>query len=282
LESRFSRATRSDVIHAFTLRRDGTPALREQVLGPGQFGAEARPVRALAVDDRGFATAAWLGTLGSGVSFAQAVHAGRFGAPLPLGTRLTDPRVTASPSGDGRALLAAISPSRCGDAGCSGQPVAARLANGTTPVPYRVPVVDRPARVFGPSIAPFGADAAALVWSEKATPAPFSREAPVKAAVLHEGGAPGGVQTLTPGLATEPIAEPLAGGRVLVVWAGRRGWGASTAVGGRHFHPTAVPSAPPPEPFHTNPTNRALDTAGPYAILGWSRGGVMRVSVRRF
>ena len=57
LESQFSRKTRQNRVRAFTLRADGTPALKPQSLGRGSFGGEARPIRALAVDDRGYATA---------------------------------------------------------------------------------------------------------------------------------------------------------------------------------------------------------------------------------
>ena len=121
LESEFSQKTRKNRVRAFTLRADGTPALAPQSLGQGSFGAEARPVRALAVDDRGYATAVF-GTP-DGVVAAQGVHQGHFGPLAPFGDRsITDPRVTASRDADGRPLVAATRIANCGDAGCFGQP----------------------------------------------------------------------------------------------------------------------------------------------------------------
>ena len=116
----------------------------------------------------------------------------------------------------------------------------------------------------------------------KAGPSAFSRLAPVKAVVLREGGAPGALQTLTSKNAAEPIAATLSRGRVLVLWSGNRGFGAALAGSDGTFRKTAQPPGPPPEPYHTNPTNRALATAGPYALVGWSRGGRVRLTLRRF
>jgi hypothetical protein len=48
------------------------------------------------------------------------------------------------------------------------------------------------------------------------------------------------------------------------------------------FETTAAPKGPPPAPFHSNPTNRDLRTAGRYAIFTWARAGRVRVAVRRF
>lgn len=214
---------------------------------------------------------------------AQGVHQGHFG-PLAAfgGAAISDPRVTASRDGDGRPFVAATMSGRCGDAGCSGQPVAARLEPTGRPIALAVPALEHPGRAFGPSIAPLRPGSAALVFSLKSGPSPFSRLAPVKAVVLREGGAPGALQTLTSKAAAEPIAATLSRGRVLVLWSGSRGFGAALAGGDGTFRRTAEPPGPPPEPYHSNPTNRAISTAGPYALVGWSRSGRVRLTLRRF
>ena len=74
----------------------------------------------------------------------------------------------------------------------------------------------------------------------------------------------------------------LSGGRALTVWSGRRGLDARLAGPDGTFRRTAPPRGPPPPPFHTNPTNRDLRTAGRYAIFTWARDGRVRVTVRRF
>jgi hypothetical protein len=71
-------------------------------------------------------------------------------------------------------------------------------------------------------------------------------------------------------------------GRVLALWASQRRIGAALAHRDGRFRATAAPSGPPPERYHYNATNRDLRTAGRYAIFAWSRGGVVRVSRRRF
>ena len=281
LENEFSQKTRKNRVRAFTLRADGTPALAPQSLGQGSFGAEARPVRALAVDDRGYATAVF-GTP-DGVVAAQGVHQGHFGPLAPFGDRsITDPRVTASRDADGRPLVAATRIANCGDAGCFGQPVAARLDPTGRPLPFAVPALEHPGRAFGPSIAPLGAGAAALVFSLKSGPDAFSRLAPVKAVVVRDGAAPGALQTLTPKAAAEPVAATLSRDRVLVLWSGNRGFGAALAGADGTFRKTVQPPGPPPELYHTNTTNRAIATGGPYALVGWSRAGRVRLTLRRF
>jgi hypothetical protein len=279
LETQFSRTTHKNSVRAFTLRADGRLALAPQTLGEGSFGAEARPVRALAVDDRGGATTVF----GSerGPMAARAVHAGHFGALQPLGgTGFTDARVAASSASEGP-LVAMTKVETCGDVGCFGAPFAARLTAEGVPVPFQVPALEHPNRAFGPSIAPLGTGAAALVFSLKTGPDPFGKQAPVKAVVLRDGAAPGSLQTLTSKPATEPIAAALSGGRVLVLWSGARGFGAALAGRDGRFRSTAEPPGPPPAPFHTNPTNREISTAGPYALVGWSRAGRVRLSLRR-
>ncbi|MEA2151405.1 MAG: hypothetical protein QOD69_3235, partial [Solirubrobacteraceae bacterium] len=281
LESQFAPKTRGNSVRAFTLRADGSLALEPQVLGAGSFGAEARPIRTLAVDSRGGATAVF--STPNGPMTAQGVHAGHFGPAHAFGGKaLADPRVTASADPVSGALVTATSISRCGDAGCFGAPVAARLTPQGDPAPFQVPVLAHPNRAFGPSIAPLGPDAAALVFSLKDRPSAFDPRAPVMAAVLHAGAAPGRLQTLTTKAAKEPIAAALSGDRVLVLWSGARGFGMAVAGPDGTFHKTAEPPGPPPEPFHTNPTNREIATAGSYALVGWSRAGRVRLSLRRF
>jgi hypothetical protein len=280
LESRFSRKSHDNHVWAYTLRRDGGLALRPQSLGAGSFGGEARPIRALAVDDRGGATAVFQ-TPGGPVT-AHGVHAGHFGPPTALGgTGFTGARVTTAPAPDGP-LVAMTQTGNCGDVGCFGAPVALRLTQQGTPAPFRMPLLEHPDRAFGPSIAPLVPGSAALVFSLKDAPKAFETRAPVKAVVLHDGGAPGPLQTLTTKAAAEPIAAPLLGGRVLVLWSGARGFGAALAGPDGRFRTTEEPPGPPPEPFHSNPTNREISTAGRYALVGWSRAGRVRLSLRRF
>lgn len=281
LESQFSAKTRHDRVRAFTLRADGSLALQPQVLGEGSFGADARPIRALAVGPRGEATAVFLTE--QGPVAADGVHAGHFGPVEPLGgSGFTDPRVAAAAATSEGALVAMTQTENCGDAGCSGAPVALRVSPQGIAAPLLVPALEHPNRAFGPSIAPLGPGAAALVFSLKAAPKAFDNRAPVVAAALRDGAVPGPLQTLTSKPATEPIAAALSGGRVLVLWSGARGFGAALAGPGGRFHSTDEPPGPPPEPFHTNPTNREISTAGSYALVGWSRGGRVRLSLRRF
>jgi hypothetical protein len=283
LESEFSDATRKNLVRAFTLRRDGSLALRPQTLGEGSFGADARPIRTLAVDDRGGATAIF--TSETGPMTANGVHAGHFGPVHPFGDdSITDPRVSAVPTGNGggSALVAATKSANCGDAGCFGAPLAARLTPQGNALPFQTPALAHPGRAFGPSIAPLGAGSAALVFSLKDGPDAFSTLAPVKAVVLRDGARPGPVQTLTAKNASEPIAAALSRSRALVLWSGTRGFGAAIAGADGRFRKTAQPPGPPPEPFHTNPTNRAISSAGAYALVGWSRDGRVRLSLRRF
>ncbi|HTN25506.1 MAG TPA: hypothetical protein VL120_16065 [Solirubrobacteraceae bacterium] len=281
LEHEFSDKTHHDRVRGLTLKADGTLALSPQILGAGSFGADANPVRALAVDDRGDATAIF--STPTGPVTAQSVHAGHFGPRHPFGDAATTAaRVTAPRSSVDGALVAATSTRDCGDAGCFGQPVAARVTpQGDAPA-FQVPVIEHPGRAFGPSIAPLGPGAAALVFSLKDGPSAFSRLAPVKAVVLRDGARPGPLQTLTTKNASEPIAATLSRSRVLVLWSGARGFGTAIAGPDGIFHKTAQPPGPPPEPYHTNPTNRAISTAGPYALVGWSRAGRVRLSLRRF
>jgi hypothetical protein len=280
IESQFSDTTHHNRVRAFTLRADGRLALAAQTLGEGSFGADARPIRALAVDDRGNATAVY--TTEQGPVAAAAVHAGHFGPVQPLGgDGFTDPRVAAAPSPEG-ALVAMTKTDSCGDVGCFGGPVALRLAPGGAPLAFQVPTLAHPNRAFGPSIAPLGPGAAALVFSLKDAPKAFDNRAPVRAVVVRDGAAPGPLQTLTSKAATEPIAAALSRGRALVLWSGARGFGAALAGPDGRFRSTAEPPGPPPDPFHTNPTNRALATAGSYAFVGWSVGGRVRLSLRHF
>jgi hypothetical protein len=280
LESEFSDKTRTSGVRALTLRRDGSLALQPQVLGEGSFGADANPVRALAVDDRGGATAVF--ETATGPAIAQSVHAGHFGPVHPFGdSTLSAPRITATDS-IGGALVTATKNENCGDAGCFGAPIAARVTPQGIPLAFQTPVLEHPGRAFAPSIAPLGAGAAALVFSLKSGPAAFSTLAPVKAVVVRDGAQPGALQTLTSKNASEPIAAALSRGRALVLWSGTRGFGAALAGPDGRFRKTAQPPGPPPEPFHTNPTNRAISTAGSYALVGWSRAGRVRLSLRRF
>ncbi|HUR87131.1 MAG TPA: hypothetical protein VMY78_17510 [Solirubrobacteraceae bacterium] len=280
LESVWTQKSRANRVRAFTLRADGTLALTSQDLGEGTFGADARPIRALAVGARGAATAIF--STKNGPMTSQGVHQGHFGPVHPFGDSsienlwISAGRATEAP------LVAATKAVNCGDVGCFGAPLAARVTPQGDTLPFRVPALERPNRAFGPSIAPLGAGAAALVFSLKDKPSPFSKLAPIKAVALRDGAAPGRIQTLTTKEASEPVAVALSAGRVLALWSGTRGWGAALAGPDGTFRASAEPPGPPPEPFHTNPTNRSISTAGSYALVGWSREGRVRLSLRRF
>jgi hypothetical protein len=78
------------------------------------------------------------------------------------------------------------------------------------------------------------------------------------------------------------VPAALSRSRVLVLWGGERSFGAALAGPDGRFRATAAPPGPAPDAFHTNPTNRAIATAGSYALVGWSVGSRVRVSLRRF
>lgn len=263
-------------VRALSLDATGAPTGPPQDLGLGQFGLDARPTQALAVLPDGRAVLVFQRERveygdPQPVVYAVRPHGGAFSEPALVGDGLTDPRVTVA--GD-RAVLTATMTALCGDTSCAGQPRAIPLnPDGTLGTPVG-PSVARPSRAFAPWAAP-----GAIVFQLKTSPKPFSREAPVRAASLtHEGP----LQTLTSQPATEPVALPLSGDRTLALWVTRRAIGAALAGPDGSFRKTAAPAGPPPETYHSNSTNRDVRTAGDYAIVAWSRGHAVRVSVRRF
>ena len=90
------------------------------------------------------------------------------------------------------------------------------------------------------------------------------------------------MQTLARSKASEPVALPLAGGRTLAMWATVRGFRAALAGKSGRFRPTAAPVGAPAGRYHFNSTNRDIRTGAAWAIAGWARKGVVRLSVRRF
>jgi hypothetical protein len=90
------------------------------------------------------------------------------------------------------------------------------------------------------------------------------------------------MQTLTRVRATEPIGLALAGGGTLAVWATRERLDAAFAGADGRFRGISAPAGMPPEPYHTNSTNRDARAGGRYAIVTWGRGRTVRISVRRF
>jgi hypothetical protein len=205
------------------------------------------------------------------VVYALRPHGGAFGEPAVVGEGFTDPRVTV---GGDRAVLTVTMKDLCGDTTCAGQPRAIPLEpDGTLGTPTG-PTVAHPSRAFAPWAAP-----GALVFQLKTKVRPFSREAPVRAASLTEHGP---LQTLSRAPATEPVALPLDGGRTLALWATRTRLGAALAGPDGEFKRIAAPTGPPPEVYHSNPSNRDVRTAGDYAIVGWSRRHTVRVAVQRF
>jgi hypothetical protein len=213
------------------------------------------------------------------VVVATRPHGGAFGAAVALpGPRAADPRVATDP--DGRALVAFTQVASHGDAGSFGAPAVSTVRPDGTLSPPLGPTLPFPGRAFGPSAAYWSAGAS-LVFQLKTKSEPFALEAPVRAVSINGNGTIGGLQTLTTGRAEEPFAVGLSHGRVLVVWSGRRGIGASLAINGA-FEKTAEPKGPPPSPFHSNSTNRDLRAAGRFAIFTWARAGRVRVAMRGF
>jgi hypothetical protein len=273
-------------VRALSLDAVGRALGPVQDLGPGEFGIDARPTQAIAVDGAGRAVLTFRrespprGPAGpEPVVVATRPHGGTFGTPVEMpGAPAADPRVTVD--GTGRALVAFTRIASRGDAGFFGSPAAANVLPDGTLSPPVGPALDFPRRAFAPSAA-FTNLGAALVFQLKPKPEPFGQEAPVHAVTIDANGTIGALQTLTSGRAKEPVAVPLTRGRVLVVWSGRKGIGASLAVDGT-FRKTAEPKGPPPSPFHSNPTNRDLRSAGRYAIFAWARAGRVRVAVRAF
>jgi hypothetical protein len=263
-------------VRALSLDPTGAPTGPPQDLGLGQFGLDARPTQALAVLPDGRAVLVFQRERvdygdPQPVVYAVRPHGGAFTEPVVVGEGLTDPRVTVA--GD-RAVLTATMSALCGDTSCAGQPRAIPLNPDGTLGPPTGPTVARASRAFAPWAAP-----GALVFQLKTRPKPFSREAPIRAASLTQDGP---LQTLTRQPATEPVALPLDGDRTLALWATRRSFGAALAGPDGAFRKTAAPVGPPPEIYHSNPTNRDVRAAGTYAIVAWSRGHTVRVSLRRF
>jgi hypothetical protein len=277
-------------VRTLSLWADGAPAGAPQDLGLGHFGLDARQVGALSVDATGVATLAFQREV-DGFSGAprerpilvtQRVHAGRFGPTHELkgdARSFADARVAPAPGGG--AFVAATGVGRCGDTGCFGTPVLARLTGSSlSAASSPEPAQDNRASGAWPVATGTGA---ALVFSAKDRPAPFSRLAPVHAAAVRADGSMGEVQRLTgAAVASEPTAKPLSRGRALAVWTGARGWGAAVADVHGRFGAVRPPAGPPPSFGHTNPTNRHLATAGSYAIVAWSLGGRVRLTTRAF
>jgi hypothetical protein len=265
-------------VRAFSLGADGRRVGGVQDLGLGQFGLDARETSALAVLPDGRAVLAFTREVernGQGpepVVVTTRPHGGAFAEPVALSAsdRVFEPRVTVT--GD-VAVITATLVAGCGDTGCAGQPRASVLGADGVPGPLVGPTVPNPRRAFAP-----WAVANVIVFQLKTGVQPFSREAPVRAS-LASGGP---LQTLTPTRATEPVAVPLPGGRVLALWATRARLGAAVAGPDGRFQRTSAPSGPPPSPYHTNATNRDVRAAGAHVIVAWAHGKQVRVSLRSF
>jgi hypothetical protein len=270
-ERRFAR--RAHRVRALSLDAAGRAVGAPQELGPGHFGLDARPTQALAVlaDGRAVLTFKRGDAHSEPVVYAVRPHGGAFSEPAAVGERLADPRVTVA--GD-RAVLTATAVTRCGESRCAGHPQAFPLnPDGSLGAPEG-PALAQPTRAFGPWAAP-----GAIVFQLKTGPQPFSAQAPVHAAALRPD-AP--LQTLTRKPATEPVALALSGDRTLAVWATRSRLGAALAGPDGDFDPVSAPAGTPPEPNHSNATNRDARSAGAYAVVAWSAGRTVNVSVRRF
>jgi hypothetical protein len=260
-------------VRALSLDARGRRVGDVQDLGLGEFGIDARPTSALAVlpdgravltfqrDGEGFTTGP--------AAIAVRPHGGTFAVQGEV-ANVTNPRVTVA--GD-QAVVSATAGVSCGDAGCSGDP----RAYSITGAPLAAPDLDHPTRSFGA-----WAVRKTLLFQRKDGPRPFSREAPVKAVTFEADGSLGRMQTLTRKPATEPIGLALAGGGTLAVWANRERLDAALARADGRFRGISAPSGPPPERSHYNSTNRDARAAGRFAIVTWSHGRTVRVSIRRF
>jgi hypothetical protein len=272
------RAFRRGVHRVYTVRALSVDAGGRRVggvqeLGDGQFGIDARPTQSLAVLPDGRALLVFQRESASyqdpePVVFTTRPHGGAFTEPVVVGNGLTDPRVTVA--GD-RAALTVARTERCGDTGCAGAPQTIPVNPDGTLGPASGPTLTKPGRAFAAWATP-----TALVFLLKTGPKPFSKEAPVRAF------ANGALQTLTSKRAHEPVALALSGDRTLALWATRTKFGASLAGPDGAFKKTSAPAGPGPALYHFNPTNRDARSSGDWAIVTWSHGKTVRVSIRRF
>lgn len=290
-ERQFRRTSRSYHIRAMTLTPGGRLTGAIQDLGPGDFGVDARPTMALAVNDIGRAVLAFNRAPSSPagratVAVSKRPHGGVFSAPAELpGDAAGDPRVAVE---GGKGLIAATQIRSRGDAGIFGNPVLAYVGGARfgSFSPFG-PLIANAQRAFGASAAYTTGGGGVLVFQLKTSAQPFETRAPVHA-VAFGGIAHGGLgplQTLTTGSAKEPVVMPLMPyGGALAMWSGERGLGAALASSRGRFSTISEPQGPPPSPFHSNSTNRDLRTGGKWAIFAWSReaDGRVRVSVREF
>jgi hypothetical protein len=264
---------RAYTVRALSVDADGRRGGAVQELGAGQFGIDARPTQALAVLPDGRALLVFQRESASfqepePVVFTTRPHGGTFGEPVVVGDGLTDPRVTVS--GD-RAALTVARTAQCGDAGCAGAPQTIPVnADGSLGTPTG-PTLSKPGRAFAAWSTP-----SALVFLLKTGPKPFSKEAPVRA---WAGGA---LQTLTNAPSNEPVALALSGDRTLALWATRTNFGAALAGPDGTFRKTSAPAGAGPALYHFNATNRDARSAGNWAIVTWSHGRTIRVSIRHF
>jgi hypothetical protein len=279
-------AARRTTVQALDLTADARPAGPLQDLGPGDFGNEARPVFALAVDRAGTAFVAYR-TDGEPIpngpgpgTLVRARPHGRGWQDAGELPGLVDARLT--PRAAGGAVLAATKLTRSGDAGAFGAPVSALVSPVGTLGPLSGPALPQPGRAFGPSAVELGAGRRLLVGSLRDRPAAFSPLAPVAAAVIGaDGTLANGMPFVTHARSSEPIALPLSGGRALVLWTGDRGWGVRLASPAGALRTTVAPPQGGPAPFHFNATNRDARSSRRHVIVAWERAGVVRVTTRR-
>ncbi|HEY4098610.1 MAG TPA: hypothetical protein VGM33_24010 [Baekduia sp.] len=268
-------------VRALWLDPDGRRIGDVQDLGLGSFGLDARVARALTVSPGGRATLVYTsaspGAVPATMLVAHAPVGGPFGAPVSPTDGAGHGTLFAGSGG----LVASLRTARCGDAGCTGTPEAWRVDGSGALEPLGAVALDQPGRALRPSVAPIGGRGAALVFGLKDGPLPFATQAPVRAVALAADGTAGPLQTLTGGAASEPVALPLSGSRVLAIWAGTRGWGAALAGPDGRFAPFPTAPGPPPTAAHTNATNRDVATAGRYVAIAWARGHRVRMSVAR-
>ena len=283
LESVLPGVGRRQVVTGQRVTSAGRPEAPPVALGAGSFGNEARPVFALAVDERGTAYAAYRAEEADDApapasSLVRVLpHGGAWSAPAPFGA--IDARLTPAPGGG--AVITGTDVVRGAEVASFGVPLVARVApDGSVGAP-QAPRGVAPRRAFSPAAAALGGGQVLGLRLERARPAAFSPVAPVRAAVLDPSGGTRSTRVLATKDASEPVALPLSRGRALGLWAGPTGWGAVVAGADARIAAIRPPAGPPATRFHSNDTNRDVRSAGAWAAVAWGRGGVVRVTAAR-
>ena len=168
-----------------------------------------------------------------------------------------------------------------GDAGNLGAPGLARagaddVLGASQPAP-----VTQAGRALAPDVTVDGSGRSVLIYQEKTGSQPFSRTAPVYAAVTTAGGF-GARQLLDSRRGNQPTVRPFGTGAIAAWEAPHAGWGVAIESDGR-FRRVRAPSGPGPQLYLGADFNYAHDlaAAGSHAVLAWvAADGAIRLSER--